>query len=172
MAKSGPDRKRREEAEAGLVSAYLQQYYPDDLTMTHVRLGAIQSELPPGTLTDSELALAGQFRRWADALVVRQYELVLIEGAIRPALGDISILMGYALLLKVTPELVRYRDLPLRIELVAAIEDPVVSMMAYQQGINFVLFTTPEVDDYISRQLPRFRRAPQDGGILESTEEV
>lgn len=168
MAKSGPDRKKRVEAEAYLVSSYIAWAYPNDQVMVRVRLGIIEPLIYPESLSAEELGMLGSFRRWADAVVIQSDQLILIEGAIRPALGDISQMEGYKLLLPQTPELDRWKALPIRMELVAAIEDPVVSMLARGRGINFIRFTTPETDEYIAQMLPRFQRAPRTGGLIAS----
>lgn len=152
-----------------MVSSYIAWAYPNDQVMVRVRLGAIEPRLGQESMTAAELAMVGSFRRWADAVVIQANQLILIEGAIRPSLGDISQMLGYKLLMPLTPELDQWKTLPIRMELVAAIEDPVVSMLARDHGINFIMFTTPETDEYIGKILPRFQRAPRAGGLIPST---
>lgn len=151
------------------MSSYIAWAYPYNQAMIRVRLGAIEPLIYPEELTPEDYAMLGIFRRWADAIVIQTNQLVLIEGAIRPNLGDISQLEGYRLLIPVTPELEKWKALPVKLELVAAIEDPVVSLMARNRGITFIKFTTPQTDDYIKQMLPRFQRAPQAGGLIPSS---
>ena len=73
---------------------------------------------------------------------------------------------GYELLIGITPELEQWRALPHRLELVGAIDDPVVRMLAEQDGIHYIIFSTPETDQYIDMILPRFRQAPRPGGLI------
>jgi len=161
----GKDRKPREEPEAEFVARYVDQFYPGQRALFRVRLGAIESELPTEELPAEELRIIGATRRWADAIVIRSTELVLIEGALRPALGDVSTLHGYARLVRVTPELLVYRDLPLRLELVGCIYDPVVDQLCREWGIKYVIWSTPEAEDYIRQLLPRFRKSPKPSGF-------
>lgn len=152
-----------------MVSSYIAWAYPDDRVMVRVRLGAIEPLLGQDTMTAAELAMVGSFRRWADAIVIQDNQLILIEGAIRPSLGDISQLEGYKMLMPLTPELDQWKTLPIRMELVAAIEDPVVSAMAINRGIHFIMYTTPETDEYLASILPRFARAPRAAGLNPSS---
>jgi len=158
MAKRGDERKARVEAEAHLVSSYIAFAYPDDYSMQRVRLGPIEPQLPIEELTESEFAMVGSFRRWADAIVIQANQLVLIEGAIRPSTGDPATILLYSRRIKSTPELLKWRDLPVRMELVIAIEDPEVSQIAYELGVNVIRYTTPETDAYIATIMPRFQR--------------
>jgi len=161
----GKDRKPREEPEAEFVAAYVDTFYSGERALFRVSLGAIETELPTEELTAEEMAILGRTRRWADCVVIRTNELVLIEGALRPALGDVSTLQGYSRMLKVTPELLDYRDLPIKMELVGCIYDPVVDQLCREAGIRYVTWTTPEALDYINRLAPRFRKSPKPSGF-------
>jgi hypothetical protein len=165
MGKRGPERKKRVEAEAALVSAYVDQFYPADRVMIRVSLGAIEPKLPVEELEPEELYLSGRYRRWADALVIRADRLILIEGAIRPSLGDISILKGYARLVPLTPELGSLAKLPIELQLVGAVYDPVVERLCHEEGIKYIQFTTDETEAYLDTILPRHRSTPRSGGL-------
>jgi hypothetical protein len=162
---SGKDRKPREEPEAEFVATYVSTFYPTDRALFRVRLGAIESELPTEDLPPSDLAILGATRRWADVIVIRPTEVVLIEGALRPNLGDVSILHGYSRLVKVTPELLEFAALPLRMELIGLIYDPVVEQLCREWNIKYVIWETPAGRDYINRLAPRYRKSTKPSGF-------
>lgn len=146
-----------------MVSEYLATYYGQDRTMTRVRLGSIPAtELTP-LLEDHEVRMMSVFRRWADAIVVTDKSLILIEAAIRPEPGDISKLQLYRRLLDHTPELKPFLPRRIEMQLVYAIEDPVIVVMAREAGIRPVYFRTKAVEDYMKLLYPRERRAPRIG---------
>jgi len=159
-------RKKRIEAEAALVSAYVQWAYPDDYAIFRVSLGRIETKTPVEELEPGELELLGRYRRWADAIVIKPEKLILIEGAIRPALGDVSTILGYSRLIPLTPELEPYKELPRQLELVGAIYDPVVDLLCRESGIRYIQFTTTEVEQYL-KQIPyRHRQPPRPSGLV------
>jgi hypothetical protein len=167
MAKrTHPERPRRIEAEREYAAAYVGTFYPGERAMFDFRLGDIVTDLEPEGLTQEELNIIGAHRRFADAVVVRSTEVVLIETAIRPALGKISTLHGYSRLAKVTPELAPFRDLPLRLELVGCIYDPVLDQLCREQGIKYVTWTTPASLDYLRTLALRMRRPPKTSGFV------
>lgn len=129
--------------------------------MTRVRLGSIPTSEVAPLLEDHEVRMLGVYRRWADFIVVTDDRLILGEAAIRPNPGKISQLQLYRLLLDNTPELQQYLPRAVEMQLVYAIEDPVVNAMARLVGIRPIYFTTQAVDEYIKLLYPRERRAPR-----------
>jgi len=155
-----PNEKRQwQPREMRLVSEFLAKHYSNYETRTRVRLGAIHPELHPETLSESEKAMVGVFRRWADAIVIMPDRLIIIEAAIRPSPGDISQIELYEHLIPLTPELDEFRSLPIEKVLVFALEDPVVVAMARERGIRAIYFKPPWIDDYLAILYPRERRA-------------
>lgn len=143
------------------MASYLADRFPRDLTMTRVRLGSLPAtELTP-LLEDHEVRMMSVFRRWADYIVVTRNALILGEAAIRSQPGKISQLQLYALLLPHTPELQQYLPRRIELELLYAIEDPVVTMMANEAGIRTVFYRTKAAEEYIKLLHPRERRSPR-----------
>jgi len=152
--------RRWQPRELQLVAEYLVKEYPGAIHMLRVRLGGLHPSLDSETLTDPEKRLLSPFRRWADAIVIKDDEMVLIEAAIMPEPGDVSKLELYSRLVYSTAELEEYRDLPLVGELVYAIEDPLVIVMARERGFRVKYFRPKWVDDYLKERAERMRRAP------------
>lgn len=152
--------------EQRLVVEYIIAKYPGAIHMTRVRLGELDQPRYQGRFAPDELRALGVWRRWADAVVVTSSELILIEAAIRPDPGYASKLEVYAELAMKTPELEPYLHLPLRLELVYAIEDPVVISVCERRNIRCVPFAPKWILEYLEELYPRERRPPQERGFL------
>jgi len=158
--------RKWEPRELRLLSEYLMERYPTAIHLVRVRLGTLEPEGEHGPLTPEELRALGVLRRWADAIVVTKTEMILIEAAIRPDTGEASKLKVYADLVPLTPELEPYRDLPLRLELVYAVHDPVVIRYCEREGIRCVHFCPDWVLDYLRELAERKRIAPAPKGLV------
>jgi len=160
MAEKKKEKRGWQPRELRLISEYLAKYYGKYPTYTRVRLGAIHPDLLLPELTPEERRMLSVWKRWADAVVVTPTKLILIEGAIFPDPGDISKLLLYRELLKVTPEFEEWRDLPIEMQIVVAIEDPLLSKIARESGILVRVFKPPWIKDYLEIVARRARRAP------------
>lgn len=104
--------KKRANPEARYVSEYCLLKYPDDVIKLRVPLGTA----PESIIKEMGLARTlRQFRPYrpeADALIIRKDSLVIIEGKIIKVLDGLSKLIVYRQLLKYTPELAEFADLP------------------------------------------------------------
>lgn len=149
-----------------MVAEYLIKTYPRDLVFMRLRLGTLQRESPGQDLSPEEAAMMGVFRRWADAVVVTPRELIVVEASIRSDTGDPSKLVIYGRLVPQTPELRSYLDRPLVLELVVAVEDPVVSQMAHELGIRTKVYRPPWLGEYLAQLHRRERRPTQARGLL------
>ena len=149
--------------EMRLVSEYLAENYPHAVTMQRVRLGTVPEELIIPGMEEAEIRMLTVYKRYADALVILPDELILIEAAILPDLGDISKLLAYEILLYNTPELKEYLDRPVTKQLVYAIRDDLIVMLAHRSGIVPVQFSPPWIKDYLKElygYVQKKRRAP------------
>lgn len=136
--------------ERRLVSEYLSQTYPNAEIREQVYLGTHTPGINVADLSQGEIRYLGRWRRYADAVVILPDKLVLVEGSMTSKAGYISQLEMYARLLPSTPELQPFVNLPLEIVYVVALEDPLVSQMAREHGINPVIFRPDWVNEFIS----------------------
>ena len=141
-----------------MVSEYLVKYYAKWPYKMRVRLGSIPQELVREGMSWPELRAAGVWRRYADAVVIKPKQLIIIEAAIKPNAGDISQLQLYKELLPHTPELEPYGNRPIALELVYAMEDPIVLKMARKAKIRVVLYRPDWLDEYLAILHPTERR--------------
>jgi len=147
--------------EMQMLNEWLAKNYPKALVMTRVRLGAPPVEPGRGDLGPGEIRMIGVWRRWADAIVITDNKILLIEAAIRPNPGKIAQLELYEMLIPQTPELAPWRDLPIEKILLYAIEDPATIWLARQKGIRAIYYAPPWLDSYLELLYPRERRGPR-----------
>ena len=123
-----------------------------------VRLGSPKPSTPRPDMTDEERAMIGAWRRWADAVILLEDRVIIVESAIRPQPGKISQLELYKLLFPHTPELRAWRGAKIEMLLLYAIEDPATIMLARQKGILCVEYKPSWLPAYLKLLSPRERR--------------
>lgn len=146
--------------ESRMIAEYLAKTYNKYPYKMRQRLGSVPAELDLPGRDMFEQRMAGVWRRWADAVVFKPRQVVIIEAAIRPDPGYVSKLQLYGRLFKHTPELQPYAGLPVALELVYALKDEVLLQLAREAGIKTVEFKAEWLDDYLKILWPHERRAP------------
>jgi len=136
--------------------------------MTRVRLGSPTPSAPIPEMSVEERAMIGVWRRWADALVLREDRVILIEAAIRPDPGKISQLELYELLIPHTPELEPWKGLPVEKILLYAIEDAATVHLARTHGIRAIEYKPDWLDSYMALLMPRERRGSRFSEIQQT----
>jgi len=126
--------------------------------MTRVRLGTPRSEVPRPGMSVEELAMVGAWRRWADAVILTDQDVTIVEAAIRPEVGKVAQLELYRTLLPHTPELEPWKGLPIKLILLYAIEDPATILLAREKGILCIEYKPTWLPVYLELLLPRERR--------------
>jgi len=141
-----------------MVNEWLAKTQSGKKTMTRVRLGSPKSAIPRADLAPEEAAMIGSWRRWADAIILEEDRVTLIEAAIRPNPGKISQLELYKMLMPVTPELRAWKGLPIDMILLYAIEDPATIYLARSKGIKCIEYKPTWLPAYLEALMPRERR--------------
>jgi len=141
-----------------MLAEWLARYQSGKRTMTRVRLGSPRPTIPNPDMTPEERASIGIWRRWADALILEDSKVTIVESAIRPDPGKISQLELYAMLFKNTPELAPWHSLPVALLLLYAIEDPATIQLARSKGIQCVQYQPSWLPAYLEILQPRERR--------------
>jgi len=126
--------------------------------LTRVRLGSPRPAVPRPEMSPEERAMVGAWRRWADAVILEDDSVTIVEAAIRPNPGKISQLELYAMLFPHTPEFLAWRGLPIHLTLLYAIEDPATILLARQKGIRCVEYKPDWLPAYLELLMPRERR--------------
>ncbi len=145
--------------ETRLLMDYLQASYPGRRWHTNIRVGPIEPHVPRDGLSDEERALMGTFRRYADAVIPLDGQLVVVETTMIRAVVKIGPLLEYLKLAPQTDEYPAWRSLRVRGELVSPIPDPRAEALCGEVGLRFVVFRVPWLDRYFEAYGRRFRTA-------------
>ncbi len=162
MPAPGAPVKQRQQRETRLVADFVSAFYPDDRAVFNLRVGGINPVITDQDLTEGELTLIGAHRRYADAVIIQERELVLIEGMILPTLGKVSQILGYRALLPFTPELGDHASKPVTAIIVGPIEDQFLARLARQQGVLVRVYRPPWIEEFLNGLSTRHRRVKLD----------
>lgn len=163
---TSPELDRLPLGESRMLGEYLAREYGDATVFMRLRLGTIEPAGQYPDLSPSERGIFRALARYADAIAVRPSELVIIEAKMRAEPDAISQLELYALLAPQTPELQPFLDRPLVMELVVAVPDPVVQLLADRRGVRVRHHAPAWLPRWSATQNARKRGAPRGGGLV------
>lgn len=152
------DKRRWQPREMQMLAEWLAKTQTGKRWMTRVRLGSPRSEVALPTMSPEERSMVGVWRRWADAILLEENKVTIVESAIRPQPGKISQLELYKMLFPLTPELEPWKSLPIDMILLYAIEDPATIALARQKGIRCIEYKPLWLPSYLEILMPRERR--------------
>lgn len=89
------------------------------------------------------------FKRWADAIIITQDEMILVEGKIRSTPAVIGQLEFYGRIVKETPDLAPYKHLRLVLLLLTPWIDPTIEAYSASKGIRVAHYHPPWIDEYM-----------------------
>lgn len=144
-----------------MISEWVAKSFPAARWQTNVRLGKPQPRNADGQYSADELTLLGCWRRRVDAIVVLEDRVLLVEAILRADPGKVSILKLYEKLVPQTPELAEFGHLPIQKVLLYAIEDPVLNVVARDEGILPIQFVPSFFDQWFSKLRGRDKRTPR-----------
>jgi hypothetical protein len=155
-------KRQHQPREMQMVAEYLAKTYPvpPNIVMQRVRLGSPVALSKEVDLTSEEMAMLKVRLRWADAIVITGRELIVIEGAIRPDLGDPCKILLYIELVALTHELSSWAHLPVKGVYLYCIQDDLIISMCHRLGFQAVQYVPSWLPEYLSILYPRERRAP------------
>lgn len=142
--------------ETRLLSEWISQTFTEDTVMYRVRLGGPPSWAIPSIEMGAPAEIYMVYQRWADAIVIRKTDLIIVEAKIRLEPGVISQIKLYAQLLPKTAAFYKFKELPIRLIILAAMRDPEVEAMAASEGIELVVFSPDWVIDYL-KEIKRYK---------------
>jgi len=126
-----PRRKRRR-VEQRLVWEWVKKNFPDRPQWFRQRVGK--------AVFVGDEKLYQVLRRWADAIILDDKEIVIVEGKLRPKPEAIAELLLYKSLFPETPEFKVYKDLPIRMIMLTTMLDKAVKALAKQHKIEYVIY--------------------------------
>jgi hypothetical protein len=144
----GATRSNRQ-PEARLVSEFAAVRWPRARVIVRARLGAVSLPVDTSSLPAGMQRMIGNWRRWADLLVVEPDVVWVVEGKIRPNPGAVSQVEALVRLFPSTPELADIAARPCRGMLVFAIRDGMTEALAAERGITCELYRPPWIEEYL-----------------------
>ena len=142
--------------ETRLLSEWVAENFPEDRVMYRVRLGEYPEWAKTAIAKGAPREIYKIYQRWADAIVLREKELIIIEAKIRPDPGVISQIKLYEQLLPKTEAFADFRDYPIRLIVLMAMRDLEVEEMAEGLGIEVHIYTPPWVIAYL-KEIKKYR---------------
>jgi hypothetical protein len=129
-----PPKKRRPRVnwEALMVREYVDKMYPNNLKWLRHEVGAYNPDDP--------IQFNSQLRRWADAIIDVDDNILVIEAKMKPTPGAISQVQTYVHLIRETPDLQYYWDKSVFGMILTTWEDPAVKKVANEWGILYEVF--------------------------------
>ena len=124
--------------ETDMLNAWLWEKHREDLQWRRVRLGV----LPTKALARMYMTML----RWADAIVVKEGIVYIIEAKLRPSPGAIGQLELYKKLFANTLEFTQYREYPIQMVLLASIPDLAIAELCSEKDIIFEIFSQEDVN--------------------------
>jgi hypothetical protein len=124
--------------ESDMLNAWLWDKHRQDLQWRRVRLGVMPSK---------EMArMYMTMLRWADAVIVSDGIVYIVEAKLRPDPGAIGQLELYRELFANTLEFSQYKNYPLRLILLCSMADLAVAELCSKKDIIFEVFSQDEVN--------------------------
>lgn len=155
---NGSETRKYEPREQRLCSEFVREFFPFNRVKFQVRLGRPRVGAGFSDIPINENIAAHNRRPAADALIIRDWDQILIETYIKIDLGKVSQLQIYAKLLPATPDADWNLQLPLRLMIIGALEDPTLTQHARENGIEFRLYRPDWVNAYFDVLAPRNTR--------------
>ena len=134
-----------QQREGRLVNEWLWKTYPTKLQWKRVRLGQTPNKV--------EAAYYKVHLRWADAIVINDMDVVIIEGKIRPGFGALGQLEAYKELFKKTPEFMDYWNRNIKLVLLTAWHDENIKTECERKNIDYVFFQPDWIKPYLAQIL-------------------
>jgi len=133
-------RKPRMNWENLYAREFVGTYFPNDMSWYRHEVGPI----PPGR----DPKLFKRVRRWADAIVYKITDVIIMEFKMRPEIKAISQLYSYLDLFSSTPEFSNIKHLPKQGWIVTTMEDAPTMKLAHEWGLEYVIFKPSFYDDW------------------------
>jgi len=146
--------------EADFLNEYLASRYRGEMIFSRLRLGTVPATAIPPTADIWERKVWGNIRFWADAVVVTDQKLILIEAKIKPSPGVLGQIEIYRRLLPQTPELKPFFPRDVEAQLVYCIEFPLIVALAREKGIRAIQFPYSRLREWMEQKTPREKMVP------------
>lgn len=148
-----------QQRERALLSEYIRLKLQGLQVRQNCPLGIVPESLIVEYGRTAALRVARKMRPEVDALVIAPDKLVLIEAKISRWVDGLSKLVLYRALIPDTPEMEAYFKLPVVMRMVIPFTQENMLSVAARMGVEVVEFTTPAIDEYLTKELPKYNTA-------------
>lgn len=124
--------------ESDLLNAWLWEKHRENIQWRRIRLGV----LPTKELARMYMTVL----RWADAIVIKEGIVYIVEAKLRAQPGVISQLELYKMLFVKTPEFSQYQNWPVQMMILSSVVDLNMVELASSKGILYEVFTLEDVN--------------------------
>ena len=124
------------------INAWVKQEHADAKVYPRMRLGKPQNADP------YMKPLLG----YVDKVVITKEHVLLIEGKIKPNSRAVGQLLQYKKLFTQTPEFEWAWEYPILMILLTPVENKMVKEFAEDQGIYYIIFRPPEVEELLKKR--------------------
>src|SRR6266508_869719 len=159
-------KRRQTLAESRLLMAYLAERYEGRQWFVHPRMGADPDMTGIDPADEGRRRFQRNFNRWADAVVVDERELIVIEARMWDPSRAVGKLLEYMLLVPATPDLQPFLPRRLVGEVLTLQHDALGQLVIERAGLRYVHFDRPWAEDYYAIY-PRNRRVAPHVGLVE-----
>jgi hypothetical protein len=145
-----------QQRERALLSEYIRLKLQGLQVRQNCPLGIVPESLIVEYGRTQALRVARKMRPEVDALVIAPDKLILIEAKILRWVDGLAHLVVYKALVPDTPELEAYKDRPVVMRMVIPFTQENMQSVAARMGVEIEEFTTPAIDEYLNKELPKY----------------
>jgi len=149
--------------ETRLISEWVALTYPGRFWQLQFRVGHDPDFSALGIVDEEERRQMRNFNRRVDAVVEPPPDLVVIEAKMWDATSAIGRLKEYLLLLPATPEVKTWGPVKTTPVLLTGQHDPVAEVLCERDGIRYVFWEPPWIDEWYAAYGWRRRKAAHSG---------
>ena len=142
-----------------LLAEYIKAFYPNHRVKLGCPLGPVAESLIFEYGAAKAYKVARPMRPEVDALIWDDKRLILVEAKILRWVDGLSKLPLYSSMVPQTPELQEYISWPRVVRLVIPFVQENMAAVASSWGIEVVQFSIPEIDKYLTEELPYYQTA-------------
>jgi len=147
-----------------ILCEYLVRTYPIGTWAVNVRVGPVSEELLALTPVPRYKRMMKIVVGSVDAIVKLPDKLILIECMVREEIGKIQQLKHYKMLVLSDPDFKYWWDKTIELHLLSVIWNPYIRAVCEREGIRYIYYRPPWVEEYLAT-LPARIRGPKYGGI-------
>ena len=142
-----------------LLAEYIKAYYSGHRVKSGCPLGQVPESLVFEYGAAKAYKVARPMRPEVDALIWDDKRLILVETKILRWVDGLSKLPVYSAMVSQTPELQEFVSWPRVMRLVIPFVQESMVSMAQGLGIEIVQFSVPQIDKYLTEELPYYQTA-------------